>query len=337
MTDATERLVNLAFFLAHASEPVKAEQVRAEVYGYPADQPFDAFIRMFERDKDLLREAGLVLHSDAEGHYRLDPSATYAQSISLTTDEAAAIRAVGVAMLEDPAFPFHDDLRFALAKLATAGASPGAVPLQAPALVAVAALADENPEQQGADVAALDSAVSARKTAEFDYTNNLGDHKHHVIEPYGLFARDGRWYLVGRDTALDQVRVYTISRMERLSVNSAKMATPDFERPADFDVARFIGLPFQYGPGPAFDAVIEIAEEHAWRADLLAAGKGEVERGSDGVVRWTVSARSEERLLSWVIENGPGLKVVSPNHADSALRAGLARVIAAHETEAVDA
>lgn len=321
MTDATERLVNLALYLAAARGPVRRERIRTEVAGYPPSSQQDeaAFARMLERDKKDLRAAGLVIESDAEGNYHLDPGSTFAAGVTLAPEEAAAVRAVGVALLADPSFPFAEELRFALAKIATALETPDA-PVRA-------LTADEEPERQGTSVSALGEAVAARKLASFEYTNSLGDTKPHRIEPFGLFARDGRWYVVGRDTTLDQTRVYAVGRIRDLSVNTARPETPDFERPVGFDVASFIGLPFQYGHDElAVTLVIEPSQ--AWRAPGLASGKGELTTRPDGSVEWSVLARDRRRLLRWVVENGPGISVAAPAGLAEELVAGLASAAA---------
>lgn len=316
MTDATERLVNLALYLAAARGAVTRQRIRADVAGYPpaAQQDETAFARMLERDKKDLRAAGLVIESDAEGNYRLDAAATFATGVTLAPEEAAAVRAVGVALLADPSFPFAEELRFALAKIATALETPDA-PVRA-------LTADEEPRRQGSAVAALSDAVATSKLASFEYTNSLGGTKPHDVEPFGLFARDGRWYLVGRDTLLDETRTYTVGRIHDLSVNAIKPETPDFVRPAEFDVANFIGLPFQYGR-EQLDATLAFEPGEAWRAAGAAAGKGELATGTDGSVTWRVLARDRRRLLRWVVENGPGISVIEPSDLAEELASGL--------------
>jgi proteasome accessory factor B len=311
-----ERLVNLAFFFDKAGgSPVTAEQIRAEVAGYPGDQDTAAFLRMFERDKDDLRRAGLAIAAEADGTYRLDVKSTFAAEVDLAAEEAAALRAVGLAMLEDPAFPFSEDLRFALAKIATA-LNTGDTPV-------VARTADERPSEQGQAVATLDAAVAARKSVAFDYTNSLGEHKHHAVEPLGLFARDGRWYLVGRDVERDEQRVYALARLQALIVNPKRPKSPDFDTPADFDIASFVGLPFQYAAAEVFEAVLRFELEHAWRARLLTAGKGRLEEAPDGSALWRVDARNNQRLARWIVENGPGIVPLSPPDVVEGLTTGL--------------
>lgn len=322
MTAAVERLVNLALFLADARSAVTAEQIRTEVFGYPDGQDDTAFIRMFERDKDDLRAMGFAIEGDNEGAYRIDRAQTYASAIELTPQEAAAVRIAGAALLDDPSFPFAGDLRLALAKVSAEVAD---------GVVAGARLVDENPQRQGEDVAVLSTAASAGKRVRFGYTNSAGVSAPHEVEPFGLFLHDGRWYLVGRDTAKDEVRTYAVARMDDVTPNAASPKTPDFTRPADFDVAAYVRLPFQYGSDDQqFEASILIDTSVAWRARSLAAGQGSLEMLEDGSVRWVVDARSTTRLARFVIENGPGLTILSPPAARDALSTGVREVVSLH-------
>jgi len=324
MSDAVERLVNLALFLSDATVPVTRDRVRTEIKGYPAGQDEDAFLRMFERDKDQLRAAGFTILTDEDNRYSVDRDATFASTVDLTPEEIAALRAAGTALLADPSFPFGPDLRLALAKIAAGSDN------DVSQFAAGSRLADEDPERQGVSVAVLSTAATTSKRVTFGYTNSYGASAPHDVEPYGLFLHDGRWYLVGRDIARDDVRTYTVSRMDSIAVNTAKPATPDFERPDGFDVGSFVRLPFQYGP-PAeeFEAELAIDPSAAWRAKRLTAGQGELVADGDGF-RWRVSARSVSRLVRFVVENEPGVRLIGPPHACTALRDGLESVANLH-------
>ncbi len=323
MTDIVERLLNLALYFASTTRPVTAEDVRDNVAGYPADQDDASFARMFERDKDELRHSGFTIGFDEEHQrYSLDRGATFSAPLVLAPEEAAVLRVVGSAMLDDPAFPFAADLRLALTKIAAESRPEEAL--------AFARLADENPSAQGEAVAVLSGAVERGKTAHFDYTNSQGASAPHEIEPYGTFLRHGRWYLVGRDTSLDQVRTYAISRMAGVVVNAAAPKTPDFERPAGFDVSDYIRLPFQYGPPEEeFEAELRFDSASSWRARSLTAEQGTLEPDGDGL-RWRIAARSPENLIRFVFENGPGIDILAPGSLLERLEAGLVEVEALH-------
>ena len=324
----TERIVNLALHLASAPEPISAQEIAGAVTGYPEGQTDAAFGRMFERDKDELRRAGFVIEvdrSDEVERYRFDPDATYSEPVELTPVEAVQLRAAAAAMLADSSFPYRDDLRIALAKVTAA--AEGRV--GSSATIGSAQAADEDPALQGAAVAELTRAVGARKTAAFGYTGAAGKVSRRKVEPWGLFARDGRWYLVARDPSVDGPRVFAVTRMTGLTIDPSRPKTPDFEPPADFDVRRFMLMPFQYGPQTS-EATLRFTGAAAHRAPALVAGQGSLSGPVGGPYLWRIAYADELLLARWIAANGPGIEVVSPASLHATLVRGLQAVVEQH-------
>jgi proteasome accessory factor B len=318
VTDAAERLVNLALFLASQRSPVTAEECRSAGLGYPDGQDDAAFIRMFERDKDALRASGLVIdvnRDEGTEAYRLDANATFARPVDLAEEERATVRAVAAALAHS-GFPFSEDLARALGKIGTAGPAEasGAVP-------------DDTGESGRA--AAVAEAVFARKTVVFDYTNARGECRQRTVDPYGIFSRSGHWYLTGHDHDAVALRTFALRRARDLAVNTARPRTPDFERPADFDITEHRRLPFQYG-SEAIDAVVRFEPDAAWRAERLALGRGSLVEQPDGSVLWHIDARDLNRLARWIVEEGPGIGPLEPPALVERVRGGLARVVDIH-------
>ena len=91
----TERLLSLVVCLLSSRRYLTAAQIRAAVPGYP--DAFDAFKRMFERDKDELRELGIPLEIgtnnplDEEPGYRIPRQAYELPEITLEADEVAVL------------------------------------------------------------------------------------------------------------------------------------------------------------------------------------------------------------------------------------------------------
>ncbi|MDO8880449.1 MAG: WYL domain-containing protein [Coriobacteriia bacterium] len=323
MSDAAERLVNLALYLASSRVPVTANECRSAGLGYPDEQDDATFLRMFERDKDALRAAGLVITVDRDDEaesYRIDAAATFARPVELAPDELAAVRAVAAALSADPGFPFTDDLALALGKLGTAGV---AGPL------ATADLPDDTGDAQSHHARTIAEAVQTRKTLTFGYTNTAGEQKQHTVDPYGVFFREGNWYLIGCDRDLDAVRTYAIGRVAALGVNAGRPRTPDFERPADFDVTRHERLPFEYGLEQVA-AQVRFEPDVAWRAERLARGRGTLRELADGSALWDVEAGDLERLATWIIDEGPAIHAVGPPELVYILETGLRAVADAH-------
>ncbi|HWG94267.1 MAG TPA: WYL domain-containing protein, partial [Mycobacteriales bacterium] len=93
----TERLLNLVICLLATRRYLTVQQIRAAVPGYESGSE-EAFRRMFERDKEELRELGIPLetgsHSSAhddEVGYRIARRDYELPEISLEPDEAAAL------------------------------------------------------------------------------------------------------------------------------------------------------------------------------------------------------------------------------------------------------
>ena len=91
----TERLLGLVVCLLSTSRYLSADQVRAAVPGYPEQD--DLFKRMFERDKEDLRELGVPLETglnhpfDDDPGYRIRQQAYELPELRLEADEAAVL------------------------------------------------------------------------------------------------------------------------------------------------------------------------------------------------------------------------------------------------------
>ena len=91
----TERLLSLVVCLLSSQRYLTATQIRAAVPGYP--DSFEAFKRMFERDKEELRELGIPLDTgtngplDEELGYRIPRQEYMLPDIRLEPDEGFRI------------------------------------------------------------------------------------------------------------------------------------------------------------------------------------------------------------------------------------------------------
>ena len=91
----TERLLSIVVLLLSSRRYLTAEQIRASVSGYP--DAGESFKRMFERDKEELRELGIPLETgksnafDDEIGYRIRRQDYELPEIQLAADEAAVL------------------------------------------------------------------------------------------------------------------------------------------------------------------------------------------------------------------------------------------------------
>ncbi|MGH3243906.1 MAG: helix-turn-helix transcriptional regulator, partial [Spirillospora sp.] len=204
----TERLLNLVVCLLATRRYLTAEQIRRAVPGYPDSD--EAFKRMFERDKEELRELGVPLEvgSDRQGGggeeigYRIPPQAYELPDIHLTPDEAAVL---GLAARVWQRASMAEAASGALLKLRAAG-----VETDVPTAVGI------EPRVNTHDPAfpALWEAVRDGRPVAFDYQGigRTSVARRH-LEPWGVVSRRGRWYVVGFDRDRDEQRVFRLSRI----------------------------------------------------------------------------------------------------------------------------
>lgn len=218
----TERLLSLVVCLLSTRRFLTAEQIRAAVPGYP--ESFDAFKRMFERDKDELRELGIPLETgtnrtgyDEELGYRISRQAYMLPEIRLDPAEAAVL---GLAARVWRRAELSGAAEGALLKLRAAG---------------VEADDTDGPEIRlqtgGAAFFPLWQAVRDRRPVSFRY-RSAGRASPAVrhLEPWGLVSRYGRWYVAGHDLDRGERRVFRLSRIDSpvtLTGRAGSVTVPD--------------------------------------------------------------------------------------------------------------
>jgi proteasome accessory factor B len=203
----TERLLSLVVCLLSARRYLTAGQIRAAVPGYP--ETFDAFKRMFERDKDELRELGIPLEtgtnagSEDEIGYRISRQAYELPEIRLEPDEAAVLGLAARVWRQ--------------AELAGAAAG-GLLKLRAAGIEAEETTQPGiEPRLQTGDAAfgPLWQAVRDRRPVSFGYqAAGRSTPQSRNLEPWGVVNRHGRWYVAGFDRDRAQERVFRLSRID---------------------------------------------------------------------------------------------------------------------------
>jgi proteasome accessory factor B len=205
----TERLLNLVLALLYTRRPLPKSKIRDIVPQYGDAASDEAFDRMFERDKDELRELGIPLDTadiggvwDDEIGYRIDQREYALPDIEFEPDELAVLglasRTWAHASLAGPAAE-------ALRKLKASG-----IERDGDSLVGIEPrLGTSEPAFEAAK-----NAVVGQRTITFDYRRSGADQvATRRVQPWGLASWHGRWYLTGFDLDRDAPRVFRLSRI----------------------------------------------------------------------------------------------------------------------------
>jgi proteasome accessory factor B len=204
----TERLLGLVVCLLSTGRYLTADQIRQAVPGYPEQD--DLFKRMFERDKEDLRDLGVPLETglnhpfDDDPGYRVRQQAYELPELRLEADEAAVL---GLAARVWQRAELAGAAAGALLKLRAAGMDEG----------------NEQPVAQAIEprlgtpepaFGPLWEAVRDRRPVTFSYrAAGRSEAQRRELEPWGVVNRHGRWYVAGRDRGRDGTRVFRLGRI----------------------------------------------------------------------------------------------------------------------------
>jgi proteasome accessory factor B len=206
----TERLLSIVVLLLSSRRYLTAEQVRSAVSGYPDEQ--EAFKRMFERDKEELRDLGIPLEtgrasqSDDDLGYRISRQDYELPEIHLEPDEAAVL---GIASRVWQSAELAGAAAGAALKLRAASRDGDGDGAASPRPGLQPRLSTQEPA-----FGPLWEAVRDRRPVTFDHrAGGRSEVTKRTLEPWGVVNRRGRWYVAGHDRDRDAPRVFRLDRI----------------------------------------------------------------------------------------------------------------------------
>lgn len=294
--------MDLFGLLVRAKQPVTFEEIRDQIPdAYTQGDPESAK-RMFERDKDVLRELGVPIETrskdvwtDEANAYFVDPQRYYLPEISFTKEEAAALFVAAGAAQER-------DAETGLRKLLS---GVGSDPLEAagePVLV-------DSPELSGGLVTSLSRSIADSRAVSFSYRSGRGEDSERSLDPYSIVWRSGHYYVVGMDRDRNEIRCFRLSRFASDPLDQGKAASGP---PEDFQGRDHVaGSP--WGPDGSEKVPVRIAfsEKVSWWATQGIAGV-ETAAMLNGWDQKLLPGSVDDSFVSWILSFGPDAQVIDP-------------------------
>ena len=317
-TAKTERLLNLVLVLLYTRRPLTRAQLRAAVPQYGQGASEDTFSRMFERDKDELRELGIPLVTESLGSawhedegYRIHQRDYALPDIDFEPDEMAALglaaRAWAAASLAGPAAQ-------ALRKLRASG-----VERDEESLIGV------EPRLRTVEPAfdAVKDAVTRRVPVAFDYRRPGAPlTSRRQVQPWALLSWHGHWYLTAHDLARDAPRVFRLSRIE----GQVRAAGP----PGSYQVPEHDARAMVAVDPPSQATSAAVLRIRSGRGHLLRRRARTVEALSDGWDRVSLDLGDLAAGADEITAHGSDVIVEQPPELTTLVRDRLQAVIRAH-------
>lgn len=307
MAEKSERLLNLYIMLLAQTRFVSKNDIRRAHYPDYADDARgdEAFERAFERDKEDLRELGVVIEVGSLDHYfedeqgyRISGDTSSLPEIRFEADEAAVL---GIAARAWEQHTLARATGEALRKLAAQGADidAGRLDLVPPSLRA---------EEPAFD--ACWEATQKRRVITFDYQRPGGQVATRRVQPWGVVRSSGRWYAVGFDLDRSAERVFRLSRVRgavRLTGRSGA-----YEVPEGTDVSAIAQR--LVNRSPDVEASVLVRQRSGVALRRIAATVEEDVAGPDAASGWdrvTVTGQAHD-LVQHVLSLGPNAVLEAP-------------------------
>ena len=239
----TERLINLTLALLATKRYLTKSEIFKSVTGYSGSP--ETMERMFERDKDELRNMGVEievkgldpLFEDDQGYL------IRTETFQLNGNEFAADELLYLTMAANL---WHDsalsnDSKAALLKIQSLSG-----PIEFNAINSPVVRDSESSQM----LATAFEAIEKLKKLSFKYNGNQRS-----VEPLGMFMRSGFWYLVAQDDKV--IKSFKLVRVE------SKISIEDktFIKPEGFDLTTYLE---RYSEEEIFEAEIFVRKEQAY-------------------------------------------------------------------------
>ena len=359
----TQRWLDLLAFLLGRRFPATVEEIFEAVPAYRrataggSSSSRDSVRRMFERDKDELRTAGIPIESErltvsfgtesADG-YRLRARDFYLPRVHVgaVSDEhrsgrfpavqpfeaAAEDLEVTLAALREaadiPDSPFAADTRSALRKLSF-DLDPGVAESR------VFRVGNSEASDLRTCTELLSDALLRRKRVKFSYHSPVRKRPtERDVAAYGLMFERGAWYLVGHDALRQDIRVFRVDRMKNPVLNPKRPGTADYEIPMEFSLAIYRDRQaWQFGDGEeSIPVLVRFTHPLCLWVDRNGFGSLEESEDSNDAVRRFEVYRADP-FIDWVLGLGGGAEILDPPDFLIRLRSRADAIRAAHVGE----
>lgn len=310
----TERLVNLTMALLASRRFVTKSEIFRRVAGYSGSQ--ETKERMFERDKDDLRALGIEIevggHDPAfedEPGYRISPERYQLPSKSFTPTELGLI---SVALNLWRGSAREDETDNVLRRFQSLG-----VTVQHPQ-----GLALQNISIDEAGLTEITEALAARQTIRFSYVKKgMKQGEIRRVNPMGLSAWQGSWYLVGEDLDREDIRAFKLNRFDS---GIEKIGTSGgYEIPKDFSVKEYLVM---YQRSESI-ATIHLRKNQGQNLRALATKQEQRDEEWDVV---SIPLDDPQALIREILWSGDDAIVIEPIELRDQIIGVLSKIEAAH-------
>ena len=285
----TERLINLTLALLASKRFLTKNEIFSTVAGYSGSP--ETMERMFERDKDELRDLGIEievkgldpLFEDEQGY--LIQEETFQIDSKAFTQEELLYLTMAANLWHGSAL--HNQSQAALLKIQSISGPVEANEVSSPVIT---------DSEDSTILLLIIDAINNLARLRFEYKGSI-----RTVEPYGLYTKDGFWYMVAKEE--QTIKTYKLVRISKLIEATGK--TNSFVKPADFDLKAFIDHSSRLTQSTAV-ILVKKNQAHALR------NKYKFEAKDDEWDQMEIKYSLEDEIIQSLLWYGSDVIVLSP-------------------------
>jgi len=273
---------------------------------------FECSTRTILRDiyeMKLFYHAPIAVREGTGGYYYKD-STFFLKSVMLSEGELFSIALFDQLLKQYENTPLEENLRRTFEKI-TAGL-PDSVTVDSSFLKGnVTFIPDLLPSIDTTVFETIFTGLQNHKTLTFDYRplqkNTFMERK---LDPYHAVCQKGNWYVIGYCHKAEAVRIYSLSRMKKLSCTKKT-----FTVPSDFDIRNHVDPNFGVWNNPTKPVKVELLFSKEISTYILERSWHEgqkMKQYKDGSVYLSFKSNQMQESLFWILHFGSAVKVLNP-------------------------
>lgn len=258
-----------------------------------------------------LREVGIPVEgmTGRHGGYFLGESYHF-KPPKLDEAEYSALLLAERILTQKNGFVMEHELQTAIAKIKWAmGDTVGDMRATVPENIMFALGKEDEGEHIKDDIELIYRAISERRRLEIlYYTPTKDELKLRIVDPYALVYRDGSWYLVGLCHLREEVLMFKLVRIRRLS-----MMDDHFRYPYDFSISEYMRNTLNLVRGKEYKVEIQFFHPASvWVSEKVWLPSQKILKLKDGSIIFKARVKGLVDIQNWVMGFGRLAKVLEP-------------------------